>query len=377
MIATNENPSMAPKTKYSPSMVRASKAAFYVPLKILVSPKYYYEQGAPKRSFKGRGVIVCNHDSYSDGFLMYLAWWYRHIFPVVSDLALDKKSLFAKILRRMGAIRVDSKKSDLSVFRTVKAYLELERAVLVMPEGHVNWLASRIREFKYGAFKMAIESDAPIYPTYVGRIKPHTRTHIFFGKPITSKEAYDAAAISGNKPIVEMHRLATESMKRLERDYELVQTKKYAKRKHVWRKPKVIKMGDRIRVRQQDGTYHYGIYLSATEVIHYASENGNSLGDPADIKVRTDTLVTFARSANATQGDDCLKLSEVQVKKITLRERFSVRGKEKIAKRARKSLGEVDYDPIYNNTEHFVNRCAIGLRVSLDTYTAQLTIDNG
>ncbi|MCL2861122.1 MAG: 1-acyl-sn-glycerol-3-phosphate acyltransferase [Firmicutes bacterium] len=200
----------------------------------VIPPKYHYEEGLKKKpEIEKRAMVVCNHNNYSiDGFLMYLIWFQRNIFPLVTKVFFDrKKSLWAWYTRNVGAIRIGPDVDNLaSPFEKVKDYFELERVICAMPEGGVNTTGGKMLPFKSGLFLMAFNANAPIYPTYIGRLKLFKRTHIYVGNPITPEIAKEESERTGEKPVDAFMQLTRKTMDKFENEYfdliEKIKTKK-------------------------------------------------------------------------------------------------------------------------------------------------------
>jgi hypothetical protein len=92
--------------------------------------------------------------------------------------------------------------------------------------------------------------------------------------------------------------------------------------------------------------YHHGIYESDDVIYQFASVNGEL--DPKTAEVCTTTLEGF------------LKGGVLEVREYTEEEKKELRKPDDIIKYAKAHLGEMGYDLISNNCEHFSNRCAFG-----------------
>lgn len=112
--------------------------------------------------------------------------------------------------------------------------------------------------------------------------------------------------------------------------------------------------GDVIRV-YNGRFYHFGVYVGEETVVHFAGPDSATLTDPALASVRRDTLDRFAMGR------------PLEVRDYGLRERLKKYPRKKVAENALKRVGEKGYDIIYNNCEHFVNKCAFGV-----AYSAQI-----
>ncbi len=117
----------------------------------------------------------------------------------------------------------------------------------------------------------------------------------------------------------------------------------------MWEKKKPI-CGDQIRV-NRGFYYHHGIYIDDDNVIHFASPTGSEIS-PETAVVHKTTLRGF------------LKDGEVEVRCYTDEELKRRRPVSDIINYAILHQGEKGYNLVYNNCEHFSNRCAFGVSES-------------
>ena len=103
---------------------------------------------------------------------------------------------------------------------------------------------------------------------------------------------------------------------------------------------------DQIRV-NRGFYYHYGIYESDDVVYQFASPNG------AEISAETATI-------NTTTLADFLKGGVLEVRDYTEEELQMKKSPNEIIEYAKDHLGEMGYDLINNNCEHFANRATFG-----------------
>ena len=103
---------------------------------------------------------------------------------------------------------------------------------------------------------------------------------------------------------------------------------------------------DQIRV-NRGLYYHYGIYESDEVVYQFASPKG------AEISPETATINTISL-------EEFLKGGELEVRDYTEEELKERKKPEEIIEYARNHLGEMGYDLINNNCEHFANRATFG-----------------
>ena len=115
-----------------------------------------------------------------------------------------------------------------------------------------------------------------------------------------------------------------------------------------------IRPGDIIRV-YTGRYYHFGIYAGDDTVIHFAGPDSHTLTDASKAKIRRDSLDHFAMGKN------------LEVRDYSIGEIIRKRSPKKVIEEANSRVGNAGYDIIYNNCEHFVNKCVFGI-----AYSAQI-----
>lgn len=114
---------------------------------------------------KGRPYILApNHVSYLDVPLMVHA--IPQLFVFVGKSSLAKIPVFGYIFRRVHIpVNRSNPKSGLGALQKAKQKLESGRSVLLFPEGGFGRVTPpTLAPFKDGAFRLAIETGAPIVP---------------------------------------------------------------------------------------------------------------------------------------------------------------------------------------------------------------------
>jgi 1-acyl-sn-glycerol-3-phosphate acyltransferase len=109
--------------------------------------------------------VVCpNHSSYLDIVLMYLA--IPDFFAFMGKAELGKWPLVRMFFNNGMNILVDRKSSIKSHKAFVRAGEEIdnEKPIIIFPEGTIPANVPKMRPFKNGAFKLAIEKQVPIVP---------------------------------------------------------------------------------------------------------------------------------------------------------------------------------------------------------------------
>lgn len=111
-----------------------------------------------------------------------------------------------------------------------------------------------------------------------------------------------------------------------------------------------LQKGNHIRV-NYDKYYHHGIYIGNGEIVHFFGD------DEFDIYSKNLTIkkTTFELFSNN-------KITELKI--YTENETSLLLPKEEILKNAIDSIGQNNYDILFNNCEHFANFCTFGKRIS-------------
>ena len=113
---------------------------------------------------KGPFVIASNHQSYLDTVFMYLV--FSQYFVFIGKAELMRWPLFSIFFKKGQDIpihrgsAVKAKHSMLRALRVIKR----GESIAIFPEGTVPEDAPRMRPFKNGAFKLAIDAQVPIVP---------------------------------------------------------------------------------------------------------------------------------------------------------------------------------------------------------------------
>lgn len=110
--------------------------------------------------------------------------------------------------------------------------------------------------------------------------------------------------------------------------------------------------GDMIRVARYlvgEHVYdHYGIYVGSDKVIHFARKSGRLFGEDPAIVFET-TLERFLDGSR-----------EFEVVRFL----FNTKTPEEVVATAYGCIGEMDYNVVFNNCEHFARFCKTGRRTS-------------
>lgn len=112
---------------------------------------------------KGPYIVVSNHSSYLDTVFMYSV--IPDYFLFIGKGELLKWPLFGLFFRKQD-IPVHRDQSRLAYNALQKAYEAIDRGecIAMYPEGTIPLHAPKMKAFKNGAFKMAIDKQVPIVP---------------------------------------------------------------------------------------------------------------------------------------------------------------------------------------------------------------------
>lgn len=133
---------------------------------------------------KGKNyVVVCNHRSFMD--VPVTSPGIPGANKTIAKIEMTKIPLFGIIYQR-GSVLVDrkSEESRKKSYHAMKDVLEMGLHMCIYPEGTRNKSNLPLKEFKDGAFRLAIETEKPIIPAVIfntSKVLPANR--IFFFKP--------------------------------------------------------------------------------------------------------------------------------------------------------------------------------------------------
>ncbi|MFN3874762.1 MAG: lysophospholipid acyltransferase family protein [Flavobacteriales bacterium] len=177
----------------------SSLVLLYLPFRILLrKPQRYrkafrlkriwarylaYASGVPPRIIRRAPlpeppyVICCNHGSYIDIIQMYNV--IPSYFLFIGKYELLKWPLFNIFFRGMNiAVNRNDRAEAAKAFRRAAQAIDHGTSIAIFPEGTIPPHAPRMKPFKDGAFKLAIEKQVPIVPV---TFLDHWR---LFGEPL-------------------------------------------------------------------------------------------------------------------------------------------------------------------------------------------------
>jgi 1-acyl-sn-glycerol-3-phosphate acyltransferase len=124
-------------------------------------------------------VVVCNHNSFMD--VPVTSPGIPGGNKTIAKIEMAKIPLFGLIYRR-GSVLVDrkSEESRLKSYAYMKRVLDMGLHMCIYPEGTRNKTDLPLKEFKDGAFRLAIETKKPIIPAVLFNTKKVLPQHTTF-----------------------------------------------------------------------------------------------------------------------------------------------------------------------------------------------------
>jgi 1-acyl-sn-glycerol-3-phosphate acyltransferase len=152
-------------------------------------------QDAERLESAGPCVVVANHQSGLDPVTLVRALPLS--LRILAMTELFQIAVLGRALRTIGMIEVDRDSPSLRVIvKSVAELLAAGHSVLIFPEGKIS-VDGSVREFKDGAFLMAVMNQVPILPVAIcgtNKIWPGTgrairsgTVHIVVGSPIATE----------------------------------------------------------------------------------------------------------------------------------------------------------------------------------------------
>ncbi len=131
-------------------------------------------------------VVVCNHNSFMD--VPVTSPGIPGGNKTIAKVEMAKIPLFGLIYKR-GSVLVNrkSEESRLKSYAYMKRVLDMGLHMCIYPEGTRNKTSHPLKEFKDGAFRLAIETKKPIIPAVLFNTKkvlPQHKTFFFWPSKI-------------------------------------------------------------------------------------------------------------------------------------------------------------------------------------------------
>jgi len=157
--------------------------------KTIYKPTIIGAENIPKN---GRIILAGNHTNYFDCILVGCA-----TDRCVHYLAKDElmRGPLKYIFKGLGIIPVNRRQKDKAALETAEMMLKDDKVIGIFPEGTINRTDSVIMKFKFGAVKMAFDTDTNIVPFVItGKYKAFKRSiKIKFFEPMKVLENLEEA----------------------------------------------------------------------------------------------------------------------------------------------------------------------------------------
>lgn len=184
-----------------------------VPLLLLFRMKRLTPEGEPYREkIRGGAIVAANHTSFTDPFLVGVAFWYRRMFMLVAEVVMKGK-LRSWLLKGMGAIRIDRNAADIEAIRKSVGVLKEGHLLAIFPQGGIA-KDTDVQTLKSGAVFIALQAGVPIIPMHIlPRKHWYSRRKVVIGKTIDPK-AYIEKKFPSTADIDRVSRVLLEEMNR-------------------------------------------------------------------------------------------------------------------------------------------------------------------
>ena len=172
-----------------PLFYRAVRGPLTVFFKAVYKPSVTGKDNIPEN---GRIILAGNHTNYFDCLLVAGATK-----RCVHYLAKDElmRGPLKIVFGSLGIIPVNRRQKDKAALEAAEAILKEEKLIGIFPEGTINRTDDIIMPFKFGAVKMARDTETPIVPFVItGKYKPFKKSvKIRFFEPMTVGENLEEA----------------------------------------------------------------------------------------------------------------------------------------------------------------------------------------
>ncbi|MEE1139082.1 MAG: lysophospholipid acyltransferase family protein [Acutalibacteraceae bacterium] len=148
--------------------------------------------GAENIPENGRVILAGNHTNYFD-CLLVASTTKRCVHYLAKDELM--RGPLKLIFGSLGIIPVNRRQKDKAALETAEAMLREEKLIGIFPEGTINRTDDVIMPFKFGAVKMARDTETPVIPFVItGKYKPFKRNiKVRFFEPMTVGENLEDA----------------------------------------------------------------------------------------------------------------------------------------------------------------------------------------
>jgi len=153
-------------------------------------------EGAENVPKKGAGIIVSNHLSMLDPFV--LGFGAHRLVSFMGKQELFSVPFVGFLIRKLGGFPVDRSRRDAASLRTALAVLKAGHLLGMFPEG-TRSTSGELQELRAGAARLAARTQTPIIPAAVfnthhalppGKFLRPARIGVRFGPPFELTELY-------------------------------------------------------------------------------------------------------------------------------------------------------------------------------------------
>ncbi len=162
--------------------------------KLILRPKFYYENKSAKLRFlKGKAIIMPNHHSIWDFVTIMFTFPFRNIHCIVSEVVFQKNKHLTRLLKYLGAIKVDRFEADFAFVTKSCDILDNGGVVEIYPESRIPKPDEKTPlPFKPSTAYIALSSGADVIPVVTnGCYFSKKRLRIMIGSPININELYN------------------------------------------------------------------------------------------------------------------------------------------------------------------------------------------
>lgn len=179
-----------------PMLYRVVRGPLSACFKAIYKPTIVGKRYIPEN---GRIILAGNHTNYLDCILVACATK-RCVHYLAKDELMKGPLKF--IFKGLGIIPVNRRTRDRNAYFSALETLREEKVIGIFPEGTINRTEDVVMPFKFGAVKMARETETQIIPFAItGKYKPFERNiKITFFEPLEPQESLDEA----NKKLMEI-----------------------------------------------------------------------------------------------------------------------------------------------------------------------------
>jgi 1-acyl-sn-glycerol-3-phosphate acyltransferase len=172
---------------FDPARYRAGRAFRHLAIaSVKLNPFWKFEtDGTPPADPRNPYVVVANHESYADIFLIsHFPWEMKWL----SKDAVFKIPIMGWIMRMANDIPIKrgKRESVISAMAGCRDRLKKRVSVMIFPEG-TRALGDDLLPFKDGAFRLAVENGVPILPIAVAGTRDCMAKGSFVFRPARAK----------------------------------------------------------------------------------------------------------------------------------------------------------------------------------------------